>query len=65
MNFKTCLLIFQINTKVTSLNLKGNDLSKDGVRYVTRMMAENDSISELVSIYFSVPFSGCLSHNNI
>ena len=46
--------LLQINTKVTALNLKGNDLSKDGIRYVTRMMAENDSINELVSPVFAI-----------
>ena len=40
---------FQINNKVTSVNLSANDLGNGGISFLGKMMVENESITELVN----------------
>ena len=46
--------LLQINSKITSLNLKGNDINQEGMEYICKMMSENVCITELVSVLFTV-----------
>ena len=40
----------QINSRVTALNLAGNNLTSEGLEHIVKMMVENDFITRLVRI---------------
>lgn len=40
--------LFQINMKISTLDLSHNHLGRKGVEYVRKMMIENDTITTLV-----------------
>lgn len=43
------LLSLQLNNKITTLNLQGNNLDTAGVQWICRLLAETDTIVEVVS----------------
>ena len=42
--------LFQVNSKVNSLNLQGNDIGTVGISYLQKMINETYTIAELVRI---------------
>lgn len=42
------LFCFQVNTTLTKLNLKGNNIGESGMLYLQVMMSENCTITSLV-----------------